>query len=121
MNTIIRDALVHLPSDASDFEKARALLSDPARWTTGAFARRADGLFCYEHDADAVCWCALGALVAVKPHSVINAHGRINNMEFATLLRHCIDGNPAQFNDTREHCDILEWFDAIIKEEKSKC
>lgn len=40
----------------------RELLSDPARWTKGQFARNKKGSDTYSTSGDAVCWCVQGAL-----------------------------------------------------------
>lgn len=40
----------------------RDLLSDPKRFTVGAFARNASGIPVGPRDEGAVCWCLLGAI-----------------------------------------------------------
>ena len=42
--------------------KAWELLEDPKKWTTGAYARTASGELRQSHDADATCWCTIGAI-----------------------------------------------------------
>jgi len=39
----------------------------PERFTTGAFARDADGKPCGPNDERAVCWCLVGAIRKVTP------------------------------------------------------
>lgn len=46
--------------------KAAELLEKPGAWTQGAFARTATGEKCFP-GANAVCWCAGGALTQVSP------------------------------------------------------
>ena len=41
---------------------ARALIADPARWTTAALARTANGHQVEWHDRSAIKWCAQGAI-----------------------------------------------------------
>ncbi len=45
----------------SPLRKARALISDPSKWTQGASARDINGIPVGSGDDDAVCWCASGA------------------------------------------------------------
>lgn len=45
--------------------QARALLDDPRRWTTAAFARTATGSHTYGGDKNAVSWCSVGAIQRV--------------------------------------------------------
>jgi hypothetical protein len=42
---------------------ARARITDPARWTTGLYARDAAGIVVTPDDPKAVCWCAIGSLL----------------------------------------------------------
>jgi hypothetical protein len=44
---------------------AEALIRSPGRWTRGAYARRADGRAVDVLHPDAVCWCAVGAVLRV--------------------------------------------------------
>ncbi|HEX7324273.1 MAG TPA: hypothetical protein VF292_02825 [Rhodanobacteraceae bacterium] len=43
-------------------QRARRLISAPGCWTRGASARDANGSACHTCDAEAACWCALGAV-----------------------------------------------------------
>jgi hypothetical protein len=43
---------------------ARAKIADPAHWTKGYWARRANGFTCIPRDPMAVCWCVGGAIEA---------------------------------------------------------
>lgn len=43
--------------------KPSELIADPARWTTGAFARNCNGNHVVHWDGDATCWCGDGALM----------------------------------------------------------
>jgi len=42
--------------------KAYKLLEKPEHWTTGQFARDAEGRGCHSHSTRAVSWCARGAI-----------------------------------------------------------
>ena len=39
-----------------------------SKWTTGWYARTADGRSCGDRYADASCWCALGAIRKIYGH-----------------------------------------------------
>lgn len=52
------------PSDA--LRAAREKISTPEKWTQGAYARDAGGNAVRAAADDAVCWCALGAIVSLN-------------------------------------------------------
>jgi hypothetical protein len=53
-------------SPSEQLEKAKALLSDPARWTKGTFARTERGIPVSAESPLAVSWCAEGAMRACR-------------------------------------------------------
>lgn len=42
--------------------KAHELLADESKWTTGSYARKANGAPVHFDSPEAVCWCAAGAI-----------------------------------------------------------
>lgn len=88
-------------------QRARKLITKPECWTTGEFARRANGEGTYSMCPTAVSWCAAGA---------INKVSRDVNRRFsAKLMLESVMGiSVAQFNDNSSHEDVLAAFDIAI-------
>ncbi len=59
-----------MPDTVQVLKEARALIADPARWTTGCFAVDAAGEPIGPRDDGACRWCALGAIAAVMPEPI---------------------------------------------------
>jgi hypothetical protein len=90
---------------------ARALITDPAKWTQGAQARDKRGQPFSTHNDNAVCWCALGAIEKVADPYSEEAY------EAAKKLRSISpNGTVSDFNDTHTHVEVLALFDAAIAE-----
>lgn len=91
---------------------ARALIAEPASWTQHTSARNRTGAPTHPRYAGAVCWCAIGAVVAVTPN-------RRKQLAALRLL-----GQPAAtgefflsvWNDSpeRTHAEVLAAFDRAI-------
>lgn len=96
---------------------ARELITDPKRWTQGAFARTIkDGRVSPEHEF-AVCFCSFGALYKVQPGEWTKASESVPAHEF--INRFCVATHHvdlAHFNDNRTHKEVLELFDKAIEE-----
>jgi hypothetical protein len=99
-------------------EAARKLISDPAKWTQGWFAKRLDedGTF---KDTDstspaAVCWCSSGAI-----RSVLNVDdfNEISD-DYAIPFGFGTLGDLESFNDSHTHAEVLAAFDAAIAKQK---
>jgi hypothetical protein len=109
---------------------ARALLDDPAAWIKGDFAQRKDGSPTMPNDADADCFCLLGALrrfvdgtrmgvadnlKGCLPHfgGLIPMPGNVPEMQFNDITR---------FNDRPEtrHEHILLVLDIAIRRAESE-
>ena len=108
---------------ATHLQAIRALISTPATWTQGAFARTADNVACPAvHDA-AVRWCLAGAVyrVIVDPDSGDNflAHQRASGAIKAalTILHPGFIGGYMTFNDDdmHQHADVLQVLDQAIR------
>jgi hypothetical protein len=92
----------------------RALISDPDRWTTCAYARTAIGTKCAPLDPQAVQWCALGAVVRIADDA------RLERMIAGALCTAAADlgigyGSPASINDQRGHDAVLKMYDRAIE------
>lgn len=92
--------------------EARELISDPKRWTTGFFAKDADGRDVWWDYSGAVCWCAIGALNKVagapEPHTAARKALRIGSE------RAFGETDPTLVNDGLGHVAVLRMFDAAI-------
>lgn len=91
--------------------EARELISDPKRWTRGAFARDVEGTRVRSAADEAVCWCAIGAYN--------RAAGGTKQLEAFRLLQRASDDlfgkdDPAEVNDEMDHAAVLRMFDAAI-------
>jgi hypothetical protein len=91
---------------------ARALISDPRRWTQGQDqplfkgARDAQGRDCWPCDPEAVSWCATGAIAKVEGRDI----GReLPERALDAGLSYAFGAWPttAYFNDRRSHEDVL--------------
>jgi hypothetical protein len=89
--------------------KARELISDPARWTQGEYARDAKGAEVKPGSKYATCWCALGAVRKVTRRDSA-AHGVLT-----ALQKHCEGPTVTLFNDGHDHADVLAMFDRAIE------
>lgn len=90
---------------------ARLLITDPAKWTQGEYARDADGNEVRAWSEDATCFCAYGAIQRVTEHEDSEA-------DFF-LMKTCIDKFQLEvitLNDTHTHAEVLALFDAAIAE-----
>lgn len=85
---------------------ARELIAKPERWTRGSGARDASGQDVDASSDDAVCWCAIGAIVRVSE----------NPVPAEMLLRRVLPdgGFISAFNDSHDHAEVLALFDAAI-------
>lgn len=95
---------------------ARNLISDPARWTQGEYARDAKGYHALATEECATCWCALGAILKMTKRE-----NDVYRPVVAQLAQHCraVD-TPAPwavstFNDTHTHGEVLALFDTAIE------
>lgn len=87
---------------------ARELISDPKRWTRGAYARNEQGAACGARNPAAVCWCASGALI--KCGGGAPFAGGISDALLELLKRECI----VHKNDDEGHASVLAAFDRVL-------
>jgi len=97
-------------SAADVLVKARELIAEPARWTTGGFARDRRGDSTDWLSPTATCWCAAGAIAAVDvvPGWRSEAVGALAHE--AGVAR----GNVGVFNDSHSHAEVIALFDRTI-------
>lgn len=93
---------------------ARQLLDDPARWTTDALARNAEGRECPTLSDDAAQWCAAGACMkaggrmpdsAVWQQVVSAVNAAAQAAGYATV---------DELNDQNDHAAALSVLDAAL-------
>lgn len=89
---------------------ARGLLADPDRWTTKAYARAKDGRLARPEGAEAVCWCAFGALAKVGSNEWSHPGGLLRRS-----ARALFNDLPTGVNDQRGHADVLAMYDRAIE------
>lgn len=101
--------------------KAREIIADPKRWTQGWYAKDCDGVMTDSMNADAVCWCSMGALTKAA-HAIDNREAKY----LATrVLADVIDQkfvaySVLDYNDHHSHEEVLQMFDKAIELAKSK-
>lgn len=89
---------------------ARELLSDPTKWTRGEYARDRYGDAVPSAHAEAVCWCAYGALDRAGAGQFGDAREYLRGA--ADKL---FDSFPACVNDEQGHADVLRMYDRAIE------
>ena len=92
--------------------EARNLISDPKRWTQGAYARDAAGLRTEWDSPNAVCWCTIGAIG--KAAEVASEHHPLVVRAIKQLKRAIGDRSISRFNDSHIHAQVMNGFDKAI-------
>ena len=94
-------------SDLEVLKAARELIKDPARWTQDSYARDVDGKITDPLNPDAVCWCAVGAIMKIKGSVIIQCpQGPLAEYTNGTSL--------IIFNDNHTHAEVMRLFDRQI-------
>jgi hypothetical protein len=98
----------------SQLERVRDLLSDPVRWTKGAFARDKNGTpVPVNPDGPAVAWCALGACLHVNDR--YRSDGASSHLH-ATIPPSSY--SIADYNDSLpDHGALMTWLDRAVEHE----
>jgi len=91
---------------------AKALISNPDRWTKGAFARDKHGQPTGSSSDRAVCWCARGAVRNFDEDSRVYLNGKAYAERLLDAAAGC---EMADFNDTHDHANVMAVFDKAIK------
>ncbi len=98
---------------------ARKLLSERKRWTKDADAKNAKKEEVDACSAEAVCWCARGAVLKCAGRAWMKKNSALSK------LREIIEDNRScavtNYNDEagRTHKSILSWFDRAIERAKA--
>ena len=95
---------------------ARKLIANPARWTTKVCSRNTAGNRVQVFDANATCWCALGAVYYVSQNDIPLYQSTLEFIEDKhkeELLEEC--QLLLEFNDSRTHEEVVEMFDKAIE------
>ena len=95
---------------------ARSKIDAPEKWTRECYARGEDGFYADMHGADAVCFCAMGAVRSLIPNSP--SAWFVGDYVRNFINNHLPEGYrsiPA-FNDNLDttHADVLALFDRAI-------
>ena len=91
-------------------KRGRALIANPDAWTQGVFARDSAGYEVSSVDAEAVCFCSLGA----TSRATGSGRAQIWAKAAAALVNECLFGNLAEFNDSSTHAAVLAMWDRAI-------
>lgn len=105
MNTEVHDVLV----------KARALIADPQRWTTGELARDNNGRGVDPLATTACKWCLEGAVERASDgerRPAVSAYSMLVDLVPESCLA------PHEFNDYTTHAAVLALFDRAIEATK---
>ena len=89
--------------------KARELIADPANWTTGLYARNAQGEHTMTTSKDAVCWCSEGAVFRVTPENWEDAKSALQ------LINSVAGDDIVGFNDSHTHAEVMEVWDKALE------
>jgi hypothetical protein len=92
--------------------KARELISDEGRWTRLSYARDADGNVVRPNDPDAVCFCAMGALLRASKKSMAYEDEEIPGF---SELRKAMRRDVTRYNDAFSHKAVVLAFDRAIE------
>lgn len=97
--------------------EARALISDPDKWTQGTLARNAYGSEVASYSHDACKWCVAGAMLRVADSNDVPYSTELSAHSALVLASRELFGSSAieEVNDTRTHADVLALFDRAIE------
>ncbi len=86
--------------------KVKELLADPARWTRGMFARRADNEPVASQSDEACKWCLLGAIrrCYVEGEEYARAHTQLKT----AVIKFSGQSRIGVFNDTTTHENLMK-------------
>lgn len=94
-------------------EAARRRITDPARWTSGVQARDAEGVCVDPRDAEAVSWCAVGA-IRREAYDGEPDDWALRGAAYGRL--YVVAGRAIEdVNDAQGHAAVLAIFDAAIR------
>lgn len=91
--------------------RAREIISDPAKWTQGAFARDSQGSMIPPNHTAACSWCAIGALSRAAFELKAPPGFGAGALDMLGALRPLND-----INDEEGHAAVLDLFDKALEE-----
>lgn len=109
--TIIKDAL----QDIAD------LLEDEESWTKGTFARNSADMTCSVDDADAQCWCVMGALMRTALKRNLSTQQCRDVVSFLQVACRANGGLPfgvAKYNDVHTHDEVMTMLNYAVEHTK---
>ena len=102
-------------------EKAKELISEESKRTTGAFARDAEGNWISWDRPDAVCWCSIGAVLKVAKEEGVPDGRAYETLQLAS--RKMVDLEVLNskdaivyVNDHGTQAQVMQMFDLAIKD-----
>lgn len=92
---------------------AKAIITDPLKWTQGYYARDNAGEITEAETTEAVCFCSIGAL-----HRVGEFNWHSEDTDPAEVyLNGATDNNwIVEYNDTHTHEEVMQVWDKAIAE-----
>ncbi|AWI90247.1 hypothetical protein C0214_19495 [Methylobacterium sp. DM1] len=98
-------------ASADILRAARARIEDPKNWTQGFFAKDQGGRLVASRDEYAVCWCALGAVIAEADYVEERYSARFL---FEASKKLFDEDDVTVVNDYLGHDAVLKIYDAAI-------
>lgn len=98
---------------------AKALIANPANWTTGAAATTKDNEQVTIEHKDAVCFCTLGAVSrAIHNTGAVSAplYRQSYDLLYSAVQKRVKFTSVASYNDGHTHQEVMELFDEAIAE-----
>lgn len=112
-----------MPTNAVEaLTRAKALLSDPAKWTKGSMSRVGDAKIGGFVPEGATCFCANGALLSMFDGAGVLS--RTGASLWLSAARHFGFENVTAMNDAKEttHAGVMALYDvAIVLAEREQC
>lgn len=100
----------------SDFLiEAKKLIEDPAKWTTGWFAKDIEGKHVSSVSVQAVCFCSLGAIECASGVELEDVPSNSFYEYASEALAEAMAEDVDDFNDSHTHAEVMEKWDEAIK------
>lgn len=87
---------------------AKQLISTPDKWIQRAWSEDAEGRRFHKQEGPSVKWCAVGAIRHIMA-------GDINVTRAYDFLKRSAKIDPARYNDSATHDDVMALYDTAIK------
>lgn len=99
--------------NSEKLKAAKAVITDPNKWTQRAFARDKDGVMVGSIDPSAVCFCSIGAINSLKLSNYASS-------KLQSELNDFMSGDIADFNDNCTHAEVMAAWDRAIESALAK-